>query len=280
MRGKILKDSIIGVIAIIIISFIIIKLVLIRSVEVKVLDKETNSPIQNVKVSFSHYFLADFDGSGRIKQALSDKNGKAGYSFLRGEKVGGAVFYKEGYYPNKCYFGNLNTCSNPIYLTPVNNPVDLTYEIINYDDQLGDKGNSLEINKSFSLYGQNDINLTFSKNGKEFYFPRKITFYGQGGIQLASRNNESGLLNITIAPQEGYSSSLSIDNQEGSSYIFRTVDGKHYGKFYLNYGPILEVFLNPNENDRNLEYKLPSQCLGDVLTNPYASVELDPARCN
>jgi hypothetical protein len=288
---KILKKFLITLVGVIIVGIIIVMAYLLTSFKsFEILDKDTNSPVKDVTVGLSYCPLGICLGSEEMEQLSSDKNGKVSHLFTIGQLVEEAVFYKEGYNPSKCDFINnyfVNKCSNPIYLKPVKNPVDMIFKAIRYDDQRHVKSDSSEINNNFSLYGQNDINITFSHNspeslGKDFFYPEKITFYGLGGIQLASKDETFGFLNITEAPIEGYLTILSIGNQYGSSYIFKTMDGKHYGKLYFNGdgSSVFYVFLNPNDNDRNLEYRLPTECLNDILSDPYAAnVTLDPNSC-
>ena len=284
---KILKGLLITLVAVII---VVMAYLLTSFKSFEILDKDTNSPIKDVTVVLSYCPLGICLGSEEMEQLSSDKNGKVSHLFPIGQLVKGAVFYKEGYNPSKCDFINdyfVNKCSNPIYLKPVKNPVDMIFKVISYDNQTHVKGDSSEINNNFSLYSQDDINITFSHNspeslGKDFFYPEKITFYGLGGIQLASKDETFGFLNITEAPIEGYSTTLSIGNQYRNSYIFKTMDGKHYGKLYFNGDGtnLFDVFLNPNDYDRNLEYRLPTKCLNDILTDPYAdNVTLDPNSC-
>lgn len=273
--------------------FIVCRFVLFNHVKIKVIDKDTGKPIKNATIAIAHEFFLEIDPNVTIKKLTTDKSGKVSQSFAKTEKLFGAMIHKEGYYPNSCSVKNnsLKISSNEVSLKAIKNPIkNIIYKKVALQDYLEDFENALKIqrqdndlikNKDFSLFQENqkDINVIFTRQEAGYDFKiSKISFYGEGGIQKASTPGTIEFLNITEAPTNGYSTTESIrwPDDPSMSYIFKTADGKHYGKMYYNSSSsatYFDVFLNPNENDRNLEYYLNKDCLN--LEDPYASIDIN-----
>jgi hypothetical protein len=230
-------------------------------------DAETNKPIKNIPVVITHVsFINDIlgiEGHAKLDYLYLDtnKDGEANFIVSKNNRVMYAEIRANGYYPTTCYFQKIgaNRCSVGAIKNPVQN---MMVEKISFDI-FTDNGKIIE--KSILPQHKLDIKLNFTKSNKQvggaYLYNVQLTILGEGGI-YPERFDESLLFSntnkVSKAPlDKNYDKSASISD---GMYIFKTSDGKNYGKLFFQTDTIY-FFINPNENDTNLEHTLSPRCI-------------------
>jgi hypothetical protein len=264
-----MKKKLIILSILIVVVPLVFRLLAFKSVNFEILDKETNAPIENVKTIIVHEFFLQLDPSWVSTKKLSDINGRIKYYLPRTEVLKKIIFYKDGYYPLQCdfFYNSNNRCGSEIYLNRPDEPFkDITFTRIELPVYDRVSANKIE---HYSLYqeGQNDIGIIFIKNDKMGYDISKIFFEGVGGIQSVPKNEGDTLSKVTEAPIDGYLPEI-LGDLDSKIFIFKTADGKHYGKFLYD-KPDLKVVINLNENERDLVYEIEKDCIDDFVNSIY-----------